>query len=65
MCIHSFHFFNLFHSFHSKRGLVKFSTSGVDKGCVQSYVDFFYITHRKAAPKEGAPEDEVRWAAFH
>lgn len=31
-------------------------------GCVQSYVDFFYITHRKAAPKEGAPasEDEVK-----
>jgi len=24
-------------------------------------VDFFYITHRKAAPKEGAAEDEVRW----
>ncbi|OLP81004.1 Tetratricopeptide repeat protein 29 [Symbiodinium microadriaticum] len=29
-------------------------------GCVQSYVDFFYITHRKAAPKEGANEDEVK-----
>jgi len=29
-------------------------------GCVQSYVDFFYITHRKAAPKEGAAEDEVK-----
>ncbi|CAJ1350316.1 unnamed protein product [Effrenium voratum] len=26
-------------------------------GCVQSYVDFFYITHRKAPPKEGSSEE--------
>uniref|UniRef100_A0A6U6PGJ7 Tetratricopeptide repeat protein 29 n=1 Tax=Zooxanthella nutricula TaxID=1333877 RepID=A0A6U6PGJ7_9DINO len=30
-------------------------------GCVQSFVDFFYITHRKQAPNEaGAPDSEAR-----
>eukprot|EP00440_Ansanella_granifera_P062859 gb/GFBE01068160.1/.p1 GENE.gb/GFBE01068160.1/~~gb/GFBE01068160.1/.p1 ORF type:complete len:435 (+),score=153.89 gb/GFBE01068160.1/:1-1305(+) len=29
-------------------------------GCVQSFVDFFYITHRKAAPTEQASETEAK-----
>merc|ERR1719188_1670604 len=27
-------------------------------GCVQSYVDFFYITHRKSAPSESSPSEQ-------
>lgn len=29
-------------------------------GCVQSFVDFFYITHRKSAPTENGPEQESK-----
>eukprot|EP00930_Biecheleria_cincta_P101103 TRINITY_DN92738_c0_g1_i1.p1 TRINITY_DN92738_c0_g1~~TRINITY_DN92738_c0_g1_i1.p1 ORF type:complete len:408 (-),score=117.24 TRINITY_DN92738_c0_g1_i1:109-1332(-) len=29
-------------------------------GCVQSFVDFFYITHRKTAPTEQNPDVEVK-----
>jgi len=28
-------------------------------GCVQSFVDFFYITHRKMAPAEGSLDEEA------
>merc|ERR1719440_1474425 len=27
-------------------------------GCVQSFVDFFYITHRKSAPSESSPAEQ-------
>jgi tetratricopeptide (TPR) repeat protein len=29
-------------------------------GCVQSFVDFFYITHRKSAPTENSSEQETK-----
>mmetsp|Transcript_105686 Transcript_105686/g.187947 ORF Transcript_105686/g.187947 Transcript_105686/m.187947 type:complete len:427 (-) Transcript_105686:97-1377(-) len=33
-------------------------------GCVQSFVDFFYITHRKSAPTEQNPDVEVKDVAI-